>query len=211
MKSLDMVQIFTFILFFFLLSPMVLAEKLHPPREKPSQGGVNFTVGGIDNVLDLHGEIENPDLVIFFGGNQFMVLPEIMEAFRAEYSQYERIFFETLPPGIIERQVDSKNLVMGNLKITHKPDLFVAGEERLRRMDDHKKAFTSIRPYHQNLLAIMVHEGNPKGIQSLGDLGREDVAVSMPNPETEGIAQKAQSEGPPSLCPNTYFVHLKVL
>ena len=38
-------------------------------------------------------------------------------------------------------------------------------------------------------LAIMVAGGNPKNIKSLGDLARDDVAVSMPNPKTEGVTR----------------------
>lgn len=35
---------------------------------------------------------------------------------------------------------------------------------------------------------MVVREGDPKNIQGLEDLKRNDVRVSMPNPETEGIA-----------------------
>jgi molybdate transport system substrate-binding protein len=191
MKIIYLFPILTCVLFLLILSPSLLAEKLHPPWKKPPEGGVKFTVDGIVNVPDLHGEIVNPDLIIFFGGNQFMVLPDIMAAFRKEYPQYKKIYYETLPPGIIEKQIKTKSLVIGNLEITHNPDMFVAGEQRLRRLDKQEDYFDTIRPYFRNRLAIMIHEGNSKGIESLKDLGDEKVAVSMPNPETEGIAQKA--------------------
>ena len=67
----------------------------------------------------------------------------------------------------------------------------MAGEERLQRLHDERNVFKSIIPYYKNRLAIMVHEGNPMNIQTLRDLGRENVTVAMPNPETEGIAKKA--------------------
>jgi molybdate transport system substrate-binding protein len=190
MKSIPAVWILTHCILVLLTSPL-FAEKLHPPWQQPPSGGVSFTVDGINNVPDLHGEVENPDLVVFFGGNQFMALPEIMEAFRLQHPQYMRIFYETLPPGIIEEQMKSGSLVIGNLKITHRPDLFVAGEERLQRLHKERNIFMNIIPLYKNRLAIMVHEGNPKNIQTLKDLGRENVAVAMPNPETEGIAEKA--------------------
>ncbi len=103
MKIIYFFPVLTCALFLFLLSPSLLAEKLHPPWKKPSKGGVNFTVEGIDNVPDLHGEIANPDLVIFFGGNQFMVLPEIMEAFKKKHPQYQKIL--PLPEFLIKLQV----------------------------------------------------------------------------------------------------------
>ena len=177
--------------FVFSVSSVGAAEETPPPWKKPPEGGVRFTVPGVNNVPDLHGHIENPDLIIFFGGNQFMVLPDIMAAFQQAHPQYRKIFYETLPPGILEQQIKTGSLVIGNLKITHRPDMFVAGEKRLRDLDKSQGYFESIRPYFKNRLAIMVYQGNPKGIQSLTDLGREDVRVSMPNPETEGIAEKA--------------------
>jgi ABC-type sulfate transport system substrate-binding protein len=36
--------------------------------------------------------------------------------------------------------------------------------------------------YARNNLEIMVPAGNPKGIQSLKDLGRGEIRLSMPNP-----------------------------
>ena len=173
------------------VSSVGAAEETAPPWKKPPEGGVRFTVPGVNNVPDLHGDIENPDLVIFFGGNQFMVLPDILEAFKQAHPRYQKVFYETLPPGILEQQIKTGSLVIGNLKITHPPDIFVAGEQRLQDLNKSHGYFEKIQPYFKNRLAIMVYQGNPKNIQSLADLGREDVRVSMPNPETEGIAQKA--------------------
>jgi ABC-type molybdate transport system substrate-binding protein len=46
--------------------------------------------------------------------------------------------------------------------------------------------------YATNTLAIMVAAGNPKGIASLKDLANPDLRLSMPNPETEGVARQIQ-------------------
>ncbi|MFW5810839.1 MAG: hypothetical protein ACOCWY_04490 [Thermodesulfobacteriota bacterium] len=119
----------------FSISPLVTAEDTAPPWKEPPEGGVRFTVPCVNNVPDLHGNVENPDLIIFFGGNQFMVLPDIMAAFKQAHPQYQKIFYETLPPGILEEQIKTGSLVIGNLKITHRPDIFVAGEKRLRDLD----------------------------------------------------------------------------
>jgi molybdate transport system substrate-binding protein len=150
--------------------------------------GFNFTVSGIENVPDLHGEIVNPELVVFFAGNQFMVVPDLFEAFRSTFTQHQRIFVETLPPGILAQQIEKGSLVIGNLKITLAPDVYTAGRKRI----DESKAkgwFDETAPYAKNRLAIMVYKGNPKNIRSLQDLGRPDVRVSMPNPNWEGIAE----------------------
>src|SRR5690625_5507650 len=70
--------------------------KFQPPWNNPPKSAVEFTVAGIDNVPDLYGEIENPQLVVFFAGNQFMVIEELITAFKEEHPQYERIFVETI-------------------------------------------------------------------------------------------------------------------
>lgn len=160
-----------------------------PPWLSPPPGGVRFTIPGIENVPDLCGDIVRPDLVVFFGGNQFMALSELMAAFQEQYGR-RRIFYETLPPGIIERQLRTGSLVVGHLKIEITPDLFVAGVNRIERLHG-EGFFRTMRPYFCNRLAIMVHRGNPKGLTSVADLAAEDILVSMPNVETEGIAQKA--------------------
>ena len=46
--------------------------------------------------------------------------------------------------------------------------------------------------YASNQLEIMVHAGNPRGIGSLRDLGKDDVRLSMPNPEWEGVARQIE-------------------
>ena len=62
-----------------------------------------FTVPGVDNVPDLFGDINDPQLVVFFAGNQFMCIDDLMAAFRKGHPQYKRIFAETLPPGILAK------------------------------------------------------------------------------------------------------------
>ncbi len=163
-------------------------EKIDPPWEPSPAGGTNFTVPGIDNVPDLHGEIVNPQLVIFFAGNQFMVVPDIIKAFQIEYPQYRRIYVETLPPGILADQIEEGTLIIGNLKIVVPPDIYTAGKGKVEEIQKEKQWFDKTADYARNRLAIMVYKGNPDGISSLKDMGKPRIRVSMPNPHWEGIA-----------------------
>jgi molybdate transport system substrate-binding protein len=174
------------LLIFSVFLGLSFAEKIEPPW-CPPPAGFNFTVAGVENVPDLHGEIVNPDLVVFFAGNQFMVVPDLLEAFRLSFPSYRRIFVETLPPGILAQQIEKGSLVIGNLKVTVTPDVYTAGEKRIAESQA-KGWFDATAAYGKNRLAIMVSKGNPKNIRSLEDLGRPDVRVSMPNPNWEGIA-----------------------
>lgn len=163
--------------------------KFDPPWNKPPEAGVNFTVDGIDNVPDLYGDINDPQLVIFFAGNQYMVIDELLQSFKKAFPEYKRVFAETLPPGILMQQIKKGSLVIGNMRLTLHPDIYTAGKSRI---DENKNLFTETVAYTKNNLAIMVHQGNPLHIQSLQDLGKKEVRVSMPNPAWEGIGNKIE-------------------
>ncbi|MDB5156602.1 MAG: sulfate-binding protein [Mucilaginibacter sp.] len=164
-------------------------HRFDPPWNKPLESKVMFTVPGIDNVPDLYGDISDPQLVIFFAGNQFMCVDELLAAFKVKYPQYQRVFAETLPPGILANQIDGGSVTIGNMRITYKPDIYTAGKNAIDKMD----IFTKTEPYANNRLAIMVKKGNPMQIKSLVDLGKKDIRVSMPNLQTEGIGKQIEA------------------
>lgn len=156
--------------------------------------GYEFHVPDVDNVPDLHGNPANARLVLFIGGNQFFVLPRLVEGFEQLHPELRgAIFYETLPPGILRRQMAADNtLTLGNLTLQVQPDVYEAGARVLHQMAADKQV-SHVVEYASNSLAIMVAAGNPKHITSLRDLGRKDVRLSMPNPEWEGVARQISS------------------
>jgi len=159
------------------------------PWNKPLEGGKNFTVEGIDNVPDLYGDINDPQLVLFLSGNQYMVVPDLVRAFQAAYPKYQRVFVETLPPGILADQIEQGALVVGNMRVTLKPDIYATGKGRMEQFQRDKKWFSSLTDYARNRLAIMTYRDNPSHIASWSDLARADLPICMPNPKWEGIAE----------------------
>lgn len=164
-----------------------------PPWNPPPAGGEHFSVAPVDAIADLHGDIVNPQLVVFFAGNQFMVVHDLMAAFKKAYPQFQRIYVETLPPGILAKQIEKGSLVMGNLRIALKPDIYTAGKGAIAERQKKHGWFAETYDYARNPLAIMVTKGNPKHISGLKDLGRADVRVSMPNPQWEGIGKHIEA------------------
>lgn len=158
--------------------------KFMPPWNQPPESALNFTVQGIDNIPDLFGDVNDPQLVVFFAGNQFMCVDSLLTAFKRKYPVYQRIFVETLPPGILADQIKGGSITIGNMRLSVKPDIYTAGSGRIKEM---MPFIEDTVTYAYNQLSIMVQKGNPKHIRSLKDLGREDVRVSMPNPAWEGI------------------------
>jgi ABC-type molybdate transport system substrate-binding protein len=163
-----------------------------PPWNAPP-AGLQFSVPPVDAIADLHGDIVDPQLVVFFAGNQFMVVHDLIAAFKQVHPQYRRIYAETLPPGILAKQIEGGVLVMGNLRITLKPDVYTAGKGAIAENQKKHHWFADTFDYARNPLAILVASGNPKHIRGLQDLGRPDVRVSMPNPQWEGIAKQIEA------------------
>ena len=156
-----------------------------------SAKGYVFPVDSIDNVPDLHGNPADAKLVLFIGGNQFFVLPRLIAGFEAEHPEVRgHIFYETLPPGILRRQMAHDNtLTLGNLTLQVTPDLYEAGARVVDEMARQGQVERSVR-YATNDLAIMMSAGNPKHITGLKDLGQPSLRLSMPNPEWEGVSRQ---------------------
>lgn len=169
------------------------ASDLPPWGPPPPGGGLAFAVPPFDLVADLYGDVVDPQLTIFFAGNQFMVVPDLIAAFKHAYPQYHRVFVETLPPGKLASQIEAGALVMGSLRIDARPDLYTAGRTRILALQEQKHWFTATYDYADNELAIMVRAGNPHRVKGLSDLGRRDVRVSMPNPAFEGVARQIEA------------------
>ncbi len=168
----------------------VHADTFDPPWSQSTLSGTPFTVPGVDNASDFYGDVNRPDLTVFFAGNQYMVVNALLTAFKKSHPEYQRIFAETLPPGILVRQVRQGGLVMGNMRISLQPDIFAAGRGRIRALEK-RGWFSATRDYARNHLAIMVYRGNPFHLTSWKDLARPGLRLCMPNPKTEGIARHA--------------------
>jgi molybdate transport system substrate-binding protein len=163
-------------------------EDIQPPWTPSPQNGKNFTVAGIDNVPDLYGDINEPQLVVFFAGNQYMVVHDLLQAFRAVHPEYERIFVETLPPGILINQIEQGALIVGNMRVALQADIYAAGRGRIDALQREKQWFVETADYARNRLAIMTARSNPGNITNWKDLAQPGLQICMPNPKWEGIA-----------------------
>ena len=81
--------------------------------------------------MDLHGDPDGADLIVFAGGNEWFALPEIMAAFRRKHPEIKHVFYETLPPGVLAEQMKAGALQIGELTLRVQPDVFIAGKRRM--------------------------------------------------------------------------------
>jgi ABC-type molybdate transport system substrate-binding protein len=179
-----------------MFSAIIAFAQTTPPWSKgandpATEKGYAFHVSDIDNIPDIHGNPFDAKLVIFIGGNQFFVLPQLIAAFEQQHPEIEgHVFYETLPPGILRKQIAANDTItLGNLTLQVKPDVYEAGARVLQQMEQANQV-KGIVQYATNDLEIMIPAANPKNIQSLKDLGRPDIALSMPNPAWEGVAKQ---------------------
>ncbi len=145
------------------------------------------------NEKDVHGleYADTADLNIFFAGNQYPVVPELLTKFREECPEAEKVFYETLPPGLLAEQIRAGGATFRGQEITAGADVYLSTTMDLMQglVREGFLEESEIRPYVKNRLVLVVSRGNPKGIRGLEDLARDDVRISMPNPEREGIAR----------------------
>lgn len=141
---------------------------------------------------DLHNlEIsDSADLVLFMAGNQFMVMEEIISDFKKKYPDIERIFYETLPPGLELKQVLSGGAFFRGKKIDVHADIYSSVNEKAMKTltEAGKIRKEEYYLYLHNRLTLMVQKGNPTRIKSIGDLERDLIRISQPDPANEDIA-----------------------
>jgi molybdate transport system substrate-binding protein len=165
----------------------------------PWQGGENndatergliFTVPEVDVMADFHGDLTDPKLVLFVGGNYYFAMAPLVKAFEASHPEYQgRLFWETIPPGLLADQIEAGGrITVGNMTFTVKPDAYFAGLKKIQSMIADGALEGPAVPYVTNTLTIMVSKENPAKVESLQDLGKPGVRLAMPNPKFEGIA-----------------------
>ena len=189
-------------------------SKVFPPwsqgRNDPvAQRGLEFTVPEVDNLPDFHGDPINAKLSLFVGGNYYFAMAPLVAAFEEAHPEYRgRIYYETIPPGLLARQIiGGGTITVGNMTWTVKADVYAAGMKRVSELTS-KGYLRAAVPYATNTLAIMVPKGNPARIASLADLGKPGVRLVMPNPEFEGIGRQIEASlekaGGPELVKQVY-------
>jgi molybdate transport system substrate-binding protein len=160
-----------------------------------TQRGLSFTVPQVDDLADFHGNVSDPKLVLYVGGNYFFAMAPLVAAFEQQHPEFKgRIYWETLPPGLLVKQIEAGGTVTsGNMTWTAKPDAYFAGLKKVQGLIDQGVLAGPAVPYVTNSLTIMVPADNPGHVKSLSDLARPDLRVTMPNPEFEGIARQIEA------------------
>ena len=175
-------------------------QSLFPPWQNGTNNdavdrGLEFTVPEFDNMADFHGDPADPKLVLYVGGNYFFAMAPLVAAFEGANPAYKgRLFWETIPPGLLVRQIKAGGrITVGNITFTAKADVYLAGLDAVRGLVKDGTLAAPVVPYITNTLTIMVPKDNPAHITGLGDLGKPNVRLAMPNPAFEGVARQIRN------------------
>ncbi len=158
------------------------------PYEGAAPPDVNvprFSQAASNICLDFHGDPRSAQLVVFSDGNHHMALAESLELFRSRHPAVSDIFYVTTPPRVIVEALKSGALLLGNLKLSVAPHVFISPApvvERLRE-DGYLRAHRAFMKSRGSVL--LVRKGNPKRVTGIADLMRDGVRIFLSNPLTE--------------------------
>ena len=109
-------------------------DDIFPPWQKGENNdapnrGVDFTIPQIDSLADFHGDLTDPKLVLFVGGNYFFAMAPLVRTFEELHPEYKgKIYWETIPPGLLVKQMQNGGTITsGNMTWTVKADAYFAG------------------------------------------------------------------------------------
>ena len=177
--------------------PPSYREAIFPPwsggnNNSATNKGFKFTVPEVDDMPDFHGDPFHAKLVLYIGGNYYFAVAPLVNAFEKLHPNLKgEIFAETLPPGILLRQIKAHGrITVGNMTFSAPPDVYAAGLLKVKALIAKGILSGPAVSYATNNLTIMIPKGNPGHIRSLRDLGRPGITLSMPNPAWEGVARQ---------------------
>ena len=178
-----------------LFPPALFPPWQHGANNDATEKGFTFTVPEVDVLADFHGDVTDPKLVLYVGGNYFFAMAPLVQAFETSHPAYKgRVYWETIPPGLLVRQMQQGGTItVGNMTWTARADAYLAGLAKVKELIGQGMLTGPAVPYVTNDLAIMVPKGNPLHITSLADLGRPGLRLAMPNPAFEGIARQIKA------------------
>ncbi|MGO9134822.1 MAG: substrate-binding domain-containing protein [Methylovirgula sp.] len=175
-------------------------EALYPPWQGGDNNdavakGLEFSVPPVDVMVDFHGSVDQPALVLYASGNYFFAMKDLVRAFEAANPAYRgKIFYETLPPGLLLKQMAAHGTVTsGNMTFTVPADVYMAEERASQALVKDGRLAAPVVSFATNDLTIMVTAGNPAHITGLKDLARSDLILVMPNPAFEGVAKQIRA------------------
>lgn len=140
---------------------------------------------GSNIVLDIHGDPLKAELTVVMEGNQFMVMPDILAAFRRSVGRPVEVLYVTLPPASFKSLVMGHTLAVGNLVLSAVPDVVMGPPDFMADLYNRRFVDEPVTFAGNQGIVLVVPRGNPKGLSGPQDLLRTDIRIATSNPQTE--------------------------
>lgn len=171
-----------------------MTNYLNWPTEPDSEPVSRWHHPASNLCLDFHGDPANAELVVYSDGNHHMALAELIASFQQQTAGLSQFFYATTPPSVILKIIEHGQLQMGNLVVSRQPHIFISPENIVQKVIQMGKA-TKYQAFMQSQgNVLLVRKGNPKSINSLHDLLRDDVTLFISNPVTESASHVVYKE-----------------
>lgn len=127
------------------------------------------------SVADVPQDVPKPPLIVFCAASNRSVLEQIKQDYEAECGV----------PVLVE--YGPSQTLLATHEISQTGDLYLPADDSFIEQAHHKKLIQEVLPLAQMKAVLAVAKGNPKRIQSLGDVLQNDVKLVQANPEAAAI------------------------
>ena len=169
-------------------SPLIKAPNLLAWKTDFKPKYPDLTEPTSNRIYDLHLQVNdcsNFDFILSTSGNYHMALTEFWYDFFLPKYEVDNFYFSTSPPIGVE-QTKNAELSYGNVALNCKPFLIVGPKAVMdSAIEEHLIINEPIELFSNQGNVLLVKKGNPKQIQTVWDLAREDVVLATSNPYTE--------------------------
>jgi molybdate transport system substrate-binding protein len=93
---------------------------------------------------------------------------------------------------VVEADYAGSEVLLSRLKLSGRGDVYMPGDEHYVELARQDGLVVSSRPACYFVPVILVRKGNPKGIRTLRDLLRPDVALALGDPQACAIGRQTQ-------------------
>ncbi|MCP4135166.1 MAG: ABC transporter substrate-binding protein [bacterium] len=160
-----------------------------PKDFSPNSNGSDLAEPTANRVFDLHGEINKADIAVTTAGNYHMALREMWhDHYLKKYAKKLAInnWFYTTSPPIAVSQVRNKEYTVDNFRSQYVPLAAIGPKGLMKKLQAQKLVMGEPEAVIQNQgNVLLVAKNNPKKINKLGDLYRDDMKMVISNKDTE--------------------------
>ena len=150
-----------------------------------------FSHAGSNLCLDFHGDPSRAGATVLSDGNHHMALEAALTDFVKRHPEVREVFYTTTPPRVMTDIARAGAIRIGNVQLTIKPDIFIGPPRVLQGLVDAQLMIAHAPFMRSTGVVFLVQQGNPKHIDHVGDLLRDEVRLFLSNPDTESVSHQA--------------------